>query len=41
MINQKNEEKEFYMYAMYYKLINKGYSSKKAEILVKRIFNSN
>jgi len=39
MIHKKKEEKEFYKDAMYFNLINKGYSPKKAEFIVKRIFS--
>ena len=39
MFDKKKAEKELCKDAMYYNLINKGYSPKKAEFIVKRIFN--
>ena len=38
MYNDKKAEIEFYKDAMYYNLINKGYSPQKAEFMVKRFF---
>ena len=39
MCNKKKKEKELYKDAMIFNLINKGYSPKKAEFIVKRFFN--
>ena len=38
MYNNKKAEIQFYKDAMYYNLINKGYSPQKAEFMVKRFF---
>ena len=38
MSNNKKAEIELYKDMMYYNLINKGYSPKKAEFIVKRFF---
>jgi hypothetical protein len=38
MFDKKKKEKELYKDAMFYKLKDKGHSSKKAEFLIKRFF---
>lgn len=40
MIQKKIQEKKFYQDAMYFNLIHRGYSPKKAEFIVKRILNN-
>jgi hypothetical protein len=39
MIHKKTDEKEFYKDVLYFNLINRGYSPKKAEFIVKRIYS--
>lgn len=39
MLDKKIKEKELYKDALFYKLKEKGYSTKKAEFLIKRFFN--
>ena len=40
MINIKNEVKKLYKDAMYFHLINSGYSSYRAEFMVERLFSN-
>lgn len=41
MSNNKKAKVELYKDMMYYNLIDKGYSPKKAEFIVKRFFKDN